>query len=228
MKTTISKYQLATAIAILFHAIGLLGILFFDSSFFIKATWLNLLLMFALILYTQQKINKHFIIFLIICFATGVITEIFGTHTGFIFGQYKYGTVLGPSIQQVPLIIGINWFIIVYCCGIIIQMMFTYIIDTLVAHGDVKRKPQALSIILDGATLAVFFDWLMEPAAIKLGYWQWLPSGQIPVYNYLCWFVISTLMLAVFHFAQFDKQNKFAVNLLLIQAMFFLLLRTFL
>jgi putative membrane protein len=75
--------------------------------------------------------------------------------------------------------------------------------------------------------LQFFFDWLMEPVAIKLNYWSWT-SADVPVYNYICWFIVSLLLLLVFHFASFEKQNKFAVNLLLIQAMFFLLLRTFL
>ena len=72
------------------------------------------------------------------------------------------------------------------------------------------------------------FDWLMEPVAVKLGYWVWQGDGSIPMLNYICWFLISLLLLAVFHFAKFNKQNKFAVNLLLTQLMFFLLLRTFL
>ena len=185
--------------------------------------------MFALILFTQQKPYKHFIILLVICIGMGILVEITGTQTGLFFGEYKYGDVLGPSIQQVPLIIGINWFIIIYCCGISIHMMLTNIIDKLAEElGGTKQSLKAISIIVDGASLAVFFDWLMEPVAIKLGYWQWSPAGQIPFYNYFCWFIISAILLMVFHFAQFDKQNKFAVNLLLIQAMFFLLLRTFL
>lgn len=229
MKIKITKYQVATAVAILFHVIGLVGIFFLDKAFFIKATWLNLLLMFALLWYTQPPPRKHFIILLIICFGAGIMVEITGTHTGLLFGQYKYGNVLGPSIQEVPLIIGINWFIIIYCCGISIHSMLTNIIDKLSAEmGGTRPVLKAISVIVDGASLAVFFDWLMEPVAVKLGYWQWLPNGQIPFYNYLCWFVISALLLIVFHFAQFNKQNKFAVNLLLIQAMFFLLLRTFL
>ena len=78
------------------------------------------------------------------------------------------------------------------------------------------------------AALAVLFDWLIEPVAVKLGYWQWKGDGSIPMYNYICWAVISALLLAVFHFCAFNKQNKFAIHLLLIQALFFLLLRTFL
>ena len=229
LKTTITKYQVATVIAILFHAIGLVGILFLDRGFFIKITWVNLLLMFALILFTQQKPYKHFIILLVICVGVGILVEITGTQTGLLFGDYRYGHVLGPSIQQVPVIIGINWFIIIYCCGISIHMMLTNIIDKLTVElGGTKPALKAISIVIDGASLAVFFVWLMEPVAVKLGYWEWFGNGQIPFYNYLCWFVISALLLIVFHFVQFNKQNKFAVNMLLIQAMFYLLLRTFL
>jgi putative membrane protein len=81
-------------------------------------------------------------------------------------------------------------------------------------------------VIIDGATLAVLLDLLMEPVAIKLGLWKWVGEA-VPLYNYLCWFAISALLLTIFQFCNFNKQNKFAVNLLLIQAMFFLLLRTF-
>jgi putative membrane protein len=83
-------------------------------------------------------------------------------------------------------------------------------------------------VIVDGACLAVFFDWLMEPVAVKLGFWIWKGDGAIPFYNYICWLMISLLLLSIFNFAGFRKENKFAVNLLLIQALFFLILRTFL
>jgi putative membrane protein len=87
---------------------------------------------------------------------------------------------------------------------------------------------KALSVVVDGATLAVFFDWVMEPAAVKLGFWQWGGNGSIPSFNYVCWLGISMLLLTCFHVLRFDKSNKFAVHLLLIQVMFFLILRTFL
>ena len=86
---------------------------------------------------------------------------------------------------------------------------------------------KAISVIVDGASIAVFFDWIMEPVAVKLGYWKW-HDGNVPFYNYVCWLMVSNIILAIFHFSRFNKQNKFAVNLLLIQMMFFLLLRTFL
>ncbi len=95
---------------------------------------------------------------------------------------------------------------------------------------DTGKSPmviKALSVIIDGAILALLFDWLMEPIAVKLNYWKWNGNGTIPMKNYICWFAISLLLLTVFNFSKFNKQNYFAINLLLIQVMFFLLLRTF-
>jgi len=163
------------------------------------------------------------------CFIIGVGVEIIGTQTGWLFGNYTYNDVLGPEIQNVPIIIGINWFIIIYCCGVCIHAVLTRILEPLLMQTD-KPKPvlKMASIIVDGASLAVLFDWIMEPVAIKLGYWTWTNFNKVPFFNYICWFFISSALMAVFHFAQFNKQNKFAVNLLLIQVMFFLFLRTFL
>jgi bisanhydrobacterioruberin hydratase len=224
---TFYKQQVATAIAILFHAIGLVGILFFKNDLIIRSTPLNLLLMLVLLLWTQAEKNTAFILFALLAIMVGITVELIGVNTGLLFGNYKYGNVLGFNIKGVPLVIGINWFVIIYCCGVSITTLMQKAINKLAEQNQVTKKPiKALSVIIDGATLAVFFDWLMEPAAVKLGFWQW--EGDIPMYNYICWFGTSTVLLAVFHFCKFNKANKFAIHLLMIQAMFFLLLRTFL
>lgn len=229
MLNRFTRFEMATAIAILFHTIGLVGLLFFDQAFFLAATPLNLLLSFGLLIWTQNAKNIAFYTFLLTCFAVGVAVEVIGVNTGLLFGDYTYGQVLGPKLRNVPLLIGVNWFIIIYCCGISIHTLLMKAITRIAADtGKAPLALKALSVIIDGATLAVFFDWLMEPVAVKLGYWTWNGDGSIPMFNYICWFVVSLLLLISFHFAKFNKQNKFAVNLLLIQLMFFLLLRTFL
>jgi putative membrane protein len=224
-----TKYQLATAVAVLFHAIGLAGILFFNKDIFVKTTAINLLLMFALLMWTQSEKNRGFYLFFGIVFLTGMAAEILGVNTAALFGEYGYGEALGYQFSKVPLVIGINWFIIIYCCGISIQTLLMKAINRIAT--DTGKKPmvlKALSVIIDGATLAVFFDWLMEPVAVSLGFWHWKDNAPVPLFNYISWFMVSLLLLAVFHFSRFNKQNKFAVHLLLIQLMFFLLLRTFL
>lgn len=223
-----SKYGIATAIAILFHTIGLIGILYFDNTLFVSATPYNLLLMFGLLIWTQSQKNLYFYIFLLVCIVTGIAVEIMGVNTSLVFGNYHYGKVLGLQLKSVPLIIGVNWFIIIYCCGVATHTLLSKISRQIaVEKSTAVKKIKALSIIFDGATIAVFFDWLMEPVAAKLGYWQWRQEGIVPLFNYACWFIISAALLAVFYFSKFNKHNKFAVTLLLIQLMFFLLLRTF-
>ncbi|RYD90708.1 MAG: carotenoid biosynthesis protein, partial [Sphingobacteriales bacterium] len=185
------RFRVATAIAVLFHTIGLCGMLFYDKALLARATPFNLLLMFALLLYTQQRPHKHFIILILVCFATGFTVEMLGTSTGWLFGDYAYGPSLGFSIQEVPLIIGVNWFIIIFSCGTSINMVLTRIVRRITPDDIPKPTLQAMSVIVDGATLAVLFDWLMEPVAVKLDYWKWLGSGDIPLYNYFCWFVVS-------------------------------------
>jgi putative membrane protein len=171
--------------------------------------------------WTQEEKNMGFLLFLWAVFMVGFFSEVAGVNTGLLFGKYKYGAALGPQFLKVPIVIAINWFIIIYCCGISTYTLLMKVITSVTV--DTKEPAlvlKAMSVIVDGATLAVLFDWLMEPIAIKLGFWTWLGDGSIPVYNYICWFVISMLLLTIFHFCNFPKRNKFAVNLLLIQAMF--------
>ena len=225
--TKFSKYQVATAIAVLFHTIGFAGIVFFKSDFIIQSTPLNLLLMFGLLVWTQREKNLFFWLFVLVTFAAGIAVEMIGVNTQLLFGDYSYGKVLGYQVNNVPVIIGINWFLIIYCCGITVQTILMKAITKVATETSTPPMVlKALSVIVDGATLAVFIDWIMEPVALQLGYWTW--NGDIPVYNYICWFVVAIAMLAVFHFCKFNKQNKFAVHLLMIQVLFFLLLRTFL
>ncbi len=228
MFTNLTKFHIATTIAVVFHVIGLLGLLFFDKAFFIAATPYNLLLSFILLIWTQRDKNKSFFIFLLMTVFIGLAVELIGIKTGLLFGDYTYGKTLGFSIKNLPLLIGINWFIIIYCCGVSIHTLLMKAINRIAL--DTGKSPmviKALSVIIDGAILALLFDWLMEPIAVKLNYWKWNGNGTIPMKNYICWFAISLLLLTVFNFSKFNKQNYFAINLLLIQVMFFLLLRTF-
>ena len=224
-----TKVQIATAIAILFHTIGFVG-MFFNREFFVLTTPLNLLLMFGLILYTQEKLNWQLLTFFGICFTVGIWVEVIGTSTGNLFGNYSYSKNLGPAFKNVPLVIGINWCIIMYCCGVAVHIVFKKLSDRVKEITGSATSPvlQLLSTSTDAAILAVFFDWILEPAAIKLGYWQWLDDGDVPAFNYMCWFMISSVLLLLFGLLKFEKNNKFAVHLLMIMAMFFMLIRNFL
>ncbi|MCC6288510.1 MAG: carotenoid biosynthesis protein [Chitinophagaceae bacterium] len=223
------KYNIALIISLVIHISGLAGMLLGYEEFFAAYTPVNMLIMFLLLIWTQQKPGKHFLMFVITCFLVGYSAEYIGVHTGFLFGSYRYGNILGISFKNIPLIIGLNWFIIIYCCGTAIQL-FTSVVEKRLQPEQIPayKKWSIASLIIDGALLAVFFDWVMEPVAIHLGFWVWAGDGAIPMLNYISWFVISALLLSLFSLFSFHKKNTFAVYLLMIQCMFFLVLRTFL
>jgi putative membrane protein len=217
----------ATAIAVLFHAIGLTGILFFDRQLFVSLTPFNLLLSAGLLIYTQTEKNKAFFLFVLVCVVVGFTVEYIGVNHQLLFGEYEYMDAMGEQWQHVPLVIGVNWFIMMYCCGVSIQLFLNRMWNKLKDADQPARKNVGfIAVILDAALLATFFDWVMEPVAVKLGWWKWLGDGSIPLLNYVSWFGISALLLLLFRLLPFNKQNQFAVNLLLIQFMFFLILRT--
>jgi len=224
-----TKINIAIFIAVLFHVSGVVGILFTPyKEWFISNTPINLLLMAALLGYTQVEKNIYFLYFFIVCFTAGMIAEAVGVNTGYLFGDYEYGDMLGKKIYGVPLLIGINWFVIIFCAGTIVNMLDEWIYKKLGTEVSPSAAAKAFAFITDAALLTVFFDWLMEPVAVKLGFWQWMPEGEIPLYNFTCWFIISALLLTVFRVMKFNKHNQFAVHLFIIQSLFFLALQIFL
>lgn len=225
----INRQQIATGIAVFFHAIGLLGMLFGNQAMFAALTPYNLLLSAGLLVWAQEQKTIGFLLFFIICFFTGFFTEYLGINYQILFGEYNYLPALGVQLQGVPLVIGINWFMIIYCTGSFVQRMLDKAWNMLAGEALSARSGVGFfSVILDGALLATFFDWIMEPVAIQLGYWQWAGDGSIPLKNYWTWFLVSAFLLFFYKRLHFPKPNHFAVNLFLIQFMFFLILRTLL
>ena len=229
-KIAATKSNIALCIALLFHVSGAIGILCTPyADWFIRHTAFNLYLMALLLIWVQPAKNIFFFLFLLLAFITGMGTEMIGVNTGKLFGSYAYGEVLGTKFNRVPVLIGINWFVIAYCSSMILQTMHNWIEEKYLSETvRLSSSVQRISFIIDAALLATFFDWVMEPAAVKLGFWKWLCDGTIPTYNYTCWFLISATLAAVFRWFPFTKRNQFAVHLFIIQLLFFLLLRTFL
>lgn len=223
----LSLQNIALFIVLLFHISGAIGILFSPyKQWFVHNTPLNLVLMAVLLIITQQQKNIAFFGFVFATFFIGFLAEWIGIHTGALFGNYEYGKVLGLQYENVPLLIGVNWFIIIYCTGIVTGKLYSKMNAKLAdVQAGMSPAVQFISLVVDGALLATFFDFIIEPVAVKLGYWKWLNNGDIPFYNYACWFAISALLLTIFRLLPFDKNNRLAVHLFIIQVLFFLLLR---
>jgi putative membrane protein len=213
-------------LALLFHGTGVLGILFTPyKDWFVSSTPLVLLFMFFLLANTQLKAIKNFLLSFAIAFVISMGTEIIGVNTGLLFGQYQYGPVLGPKILGVPWLIGLNWFVIVYCSG----SFLVHSLELMKSKFNIRvtATSSTAMIVLGGAAMATFFDFILEPVAVKLNFWTW-NNGDIPLYNYLCWFLVSAVLLRINLQLKQVNAYVFASSLLIIQAVFFLMLHLFL
>lgn len=215
--------MVATGLAILVHAVGLAGMLFVDRSFFISMTPVNLLLMQVLAWWTSPAEKSVHLGSLIFLGGVGMMAEWTGVHTGLLFGSYAYGDHLGPKWWNVPLLIGGNWFLVI-TGSLSLALHLRDQLSEKFSGPVILKRPALLSIAVPfvAALLSTAFDRIMEPAAIKLGFWSW-SSGNVPVYNYICWFAVSFLVLLVAGDRLRPVAAVFPRRLLLIQAIFFLL-----
>lgn len=107
-----------------------------------------------------------------------------GVATGQPFGRYRYGRVLQPQVAGVPIAIGFAWL------GMLLGSL-ALAQRAVPARWMARPAPRALAT----AAWMVLFDRLMEPVAVKLGYWCW-DKDDIPVRNYLAWYVLGALFTA--------------------------------
>ncbi len=196
-------------IIVLFHLVGLYGFLTPALELlFIKLVPYHLLLMLGLMVFTVNDRSLGLIKFTAVVYLVGFFIEVIGVNTGQIFGDYIYGTALGIKLWATPLLIGVNWLILVYSTGVFLE---TY-----------NFKSKWLFSAL-GAGILLGIDFLIEPVAIKFDYWSWF-EGVIPVQNYLGWYIFSYCLFLFFSASNFNKKNKAAVVLLFAQLCFFLAL----
>jgi putative membrane protein len=192
---------------VLFHIVGLYGFLNSELELlFIALVPYHLLLMLGLLIYSTNDFSKNIKIFAVIIYLAGFFIEVIGVNTGLIFGDYSYGEALGLKVLSTPLLIGVNWLILVYCTGVLL---------------DYLKIKNSLIFSLIGALILLGIDFLIEPVAIRFNYWSW-SGGQIPLQNYIGWYIFSFLLFFVFKGLDFNKDNKAAIVLLFAQIGFFL------
>ncbi len=197
---------------IIFYSVGFLGFVVpFSRDIFIAITPLALILSFFILLWFHGRpYNYKTVIVFILIFILGFFAEVIGVETGLIFGNYWYGSALGPKILQTPVMIGVNWLMLSYSFAAIMEPY---------------RTNRFLKIILSSTGMVVY-DIALEIPAPMLDMWYW--KGSIaPLHNYIAWFVIALVFQSILIFAKVKFSNPLAKTLMLCQFVFFLLLAVF-
>jgi putative membrane protein len=187
-----------------FYFSGVLGILSDSKDWFIEKTAFNLSLSFLILIFYQKKYSLSFLWGFLFCYLVGFIAEYLGVNFGLIFGDYIYPDTLGPQLGGVPAIIGINWFLLTFCvASIIFPLKLNLIVKILIATA-----------------LTVLIDFLIEPVAMELNFWNW-DNNEIPFQNYVGWAIISFLIYSFYAIIKLPLENKISLVLLIWQIIFF-------
>lgn len=194
-------------ILILFYAVGVVGMFTPYRELFLALTPFHLGLSFVCFMLAHSKWSSNFILDIVLIFLVSFGAEWIGVHTGYLFGAYAYGPNLGVRFDGIPILIGVNW------------LMLSYGSASLVRALHVKGT----FAVLFGALLMTGLDWLMEPVAVKSGFWHW-KNGVIPLFNYVCWFGLSFLFQCWISYRKTAVVNKVWTALFILMVVFFAIL----
>ena len=202
-----TKVNLIIILLFILHFVGGVA-LSMDSvkSVFLTLTPFNLALTFVLLIWGNEDFSFNFFKIISVLFLIGFFVEVLGVYSGLLFGEYHYGKTLGFQFLGVPLIIGVNWVLLV---------VSSFAVSSYFVSNSI------LTVVLS-SVIMVLLDLMIEPVAIRLDFWHW-QAEVIPLQNYLMWFLVALLMNWILTFNRFKFNVKLGFGLLISQVLFFTL-----
>lgn len=204
-----TSFNTALIILAVFFCVGIIGLSLASSrTFFIRLTPVALLLSLVTVFIFHRPGNlwKEITVFIVI-FLAGFAIEALGVKTGRIFGRYTYGNGLWIKFLNTPVLIGINWALLVYCSTVI---------------SDRFLVPVFFRILIS-ALLMVIYDLIMEQIAPEMDMWHF-ENGSVPALNYISWFLLALIFNSVVRLSGTRLENRIAPFVFFIQGAFFLIL----
>lgn len=187
--------------------VGIIGIMYPPTNSLFLALTPVMLFYNAVLLFSEETawfVQRWWALILIA--VLGMLAEYAGVNYGLIFGEYSYGTVLGPKIGGVPIIIGINWMMLILAAR----------------SGVQKVSSNFIFTAFISASIVLGIDFLLEPVAIKYGWWQW-DGVAIPMSNYIAWFVLAFIFQLFLGAKKIKSGRSFWI--LVVQCLFFIVLQ---
>ena len=184
---------------------GMIGIWLGQGDWFLPKTPFNLLLGASLLYWNfPAKNGRRSLAVWTLIYLLGMAVEILGVNTGLLFGEYYYGENLGPKLLGVPLLIGINWVVLIFLTATICKRFI---------------KNKWLSCIC-AALLMVALDFFIEPVAPIFDFWHW-NSGEAPLRNFTDWFFVSLVLQLLAQKDLYDTKHPLPLHYFASQAVFF-------
>lgn len=189
----------------IFHISALIGISFGFEAWFVAKTPINLvissILLFLVFPIDTRKKTAVFALLWIL----GMLAEWVGVKYGILFGSYEYGANLGPKLDGVPYLIGVNWALLSFITARLAQYLFK------------KSAPQ----LIFAALLMLVLDFFMEQSAPRFDFWEF-NQDLVPLSNYICWLAVALIFQYIIHRTKITGDIKFSAHLYTAQLVFFL------
>lgn len=199
------KPQLLIGFLILYFSVGILLFLIGETrALFVTLTPWSLIISFAAVLIYQIGWSLKLVVFFVLVFGITLLIEIIGVNTGILFGNYEYGPALGIMILDTPVLIGLNWLILIYSSAAI-------------ANRHFARK---ITRIIAGSLLMVAYDLVLEYVAPIMQMWSW-DTPYPGIRNFVMWFAVAMVMHILVQWLVPGINNKPGRYLFLIQILFF-------
>lgn len=194
---------------VLVYVSGAIGFVM-NPSFFLPFTPYTLLLTCLIFLLYQPYHNRSFAIAFVSIAGIGFLAEVLGVYSGQVFGVYHYGNALGSKLFGVPLVISLNWALLITAAsGLVIKLTTNRWLFSL-----------CVSAVVTG------IDVLIEQVAPRIDFW-YFSEGMAGIHNYIGWMVVSFIASFIFFKQLKHSHTLVGLTVLALQLFFFTLINLF-
>ena len=152
-------------------------------------------LAFALVDGTRRWGLRGILLFAVLCALIGNGMENLGIATGFPYGHYRFLSLMGPKLFNVPILLGLAYIGMAY-------------VSWALAHAILNPRnlrlagPRIFTVPLVAGLIMVAWDFAQDPVwSTVLRAWVWRDGGPwfgVPFTNYLGWYLTVFLIYAFF------------------------------
>jgi len=154
-------------------------------------------MVFSLVHGTRWLGGRATSLFFLLSTAVSWTLEQVGVKTGLVYGRYHYTDFLGPRVGEVPVIIPVAWFAMIYPSYVIA----CWLIDGAGRPPAPDTGMRFLWRAWVAGMVMTAWDVVLDPAYVKAGAWVWEDGGPyfgVPRQNFLGWMLTTVTIYAAF------------------------------